>query len=574
MRLLLLLVTTLTLGTLPAQNNQDLPTRDSVFQYGQDRTITNTLGDYNEAYYQLEELNAGLPERPAGTHLRTPQATLEHFIKQSRANNYEAAAQALNLNLLPKSLQPAEAATLAEKLHYVIRQRVPIDWTGLPDRPDGQTNRSTTQPAIEGQPRRTLNFGNLDVDGRQVGLSLQRVRVNEEPPVWVVSAATTENIEALYAQYGPTWVNRAMPEWAEQRVLGVKIWKVFGLLLFAALCYFAALLIYRAVAWLVGQSDAEWVNDLGDKMAKPIAVAGGSLLFYIALNDFLKIAGGWSPYLYSLLLAVVIISLTWLIMRVIDYAIERITDTKVADVSDEDNLESRKLLTYLSVARWVITAIVVAVGISIIVGQFPQLRNLGVSLMASAGIATIILGIAAQSTLGNIIAGLQIAITKPARIGDSIITSNGEYGTVEDIRFTYLVVKTWDARRLIIPLKHFIDEPFQNWSMNDPHMLKPIVLHADFYADVDKIRAKFIDLCKHNENYDGASDPTVQVVGSDKESIHIRCLASAKDAPTAWTLHVELREAMLRYLAGLQQGEFLARERVQSIGDGAVVGAD
>ena len=451
---------------------------------------------------------------------------------------------------------------------------MPIDWTGLPDRPDGQTNRSTTQPAIEGQPRRTLNFGNLDVDGRQVGLSLQRVRVNEEPPVWVVSAATTENIEALYAQYGPTWVNRAMPEWAEQRVLGVKIWKVFGLLLFAALCYFAALLIYRAVAWLVGQSDAEWVNDLGDKMAKPIAVAGGSLLFYIALNDFLKIAGGWSPYLYSLLLAVVIISLTWLIMRVIDYAIERITDTKVADVSDEDNLESRKLLTYLSVARWVITAIVVAVGISIIVGQFPQLRNLGVSLMASAGIATIILGIAAQSTLGNIIAGLQIAITKPARIGDSIITSKGEYGTVEDIRFTYLVVKTWDARRLIIPLKHFIDEPFQNWSMNDPHMLKPIVLHADFYADVDKIRAKFIDLCKHNENYDGASDPTVQVVGSDKESIHIRCLASAKDAPTAWTLHVELREAMLRYLAGLQQGEFLARERVQSIGDGAVVGAD
>ena len=110
--------------------------------------------------------------------------------------------------------------------------------------------------------------------------------------------------------------------------------------------------------------------------------------------------------------------------------------------------------------------------------------------------------------------------------------------------------------------------------MNDPHMLKPIVLHTDFYVDVDQVRSKFIELCKTNENYDGASEPTLQVVGSDKESVQLRCLVSAKDAPTAWTLHVELREAMIRYLAELQQGEFLARERVQSVGDGAVVGAD
>lgn len=551
---------------LCAQNDDNqLPRRDSLFGYTQNRKVSNTLGEYSEAYYQVDELNSGLADRPTGVHLRTPQSTLEHFVKYARAGDYALAAHALNFNLLPENLQSSEAATLAEKLHYVIRQRVPIDWTALPDRPDGQTNRSTTKPAIEGQPRRTIDFGALDVGGRKVTFHLQRVRVREEAPVWVVSAATVENIEALYAQYGPTWLNRAMPAWAERRVLGVKIWKLVGILLFALLCYLAARLIYALVAWLVGRSDAAWVNDLGNKMTTPLSVAGGSLLFYIAMNDVLKVAGGWSPYLYSLLLAVVIISLTWLIMRVIDYAIERITDTQIDDVSDEENLQSRKLLTYISVARWVLTAIVVAVGISVIVGQFPQLRNLGVSLLASAGIATIILGIAAQSTLGNIIAGLQIAITKPARIGDSIITSNGEYGTVEDIRFTYLVVKTWDARRLVIPLKYFIDHPFQNWSMNDPHMLKPIVLHVDFGVDVDQIRAKFIELCKANENYDGESEPTVQVVGSDKEAIEVRCLASAKDASTAWTLHVELREAMVRYVAGLGE-EVLARERVEVVG--------
>ncbi len=542
-------------------NAQELPALDSLVDY-REGAAANSLGDYSEAYYQVDALNDNLPERPASVHLRTPQATLEHFVRAVRSKDYAAAAHALNFNLLPASLTAEDAAKLAEKLHYVIRQRVPIDWRDLPDRPDGQANRSTTQPAIEGQPRRTVDFGMLEVGGRQIQFSLDRVRVRDEAPVWVVSAATVENIEALYAAYGPTWLTRAMPSWAETRVLGIYIWKLIGLLVFAFLCYLAGRLTYWAVNKLVGRSEAAWVNDLGDKMATPISLAVGSLLFYLVLNNALSLSGGISPYLYSLLLAVVIISVTWLFMRIIDYVIKRVTDTQIADVSDEENLESRKLLTYVSVARWVLTAIVVAIGISVIAGQFPGLRNLGASLLASAGIATIILGIAAQSTLGNIIAGLQIAITKPARIGDSIITSNGEYGTVEDIRFTYLVVKTWDARRLVIPLKYFIDHPFQNWSMNDPHMLKPIVLYADYFTDVEKIRDKFITLCKENENYDGENEPSVQVVGTEKEAIKIRCLVSAKDAPTAWTLHVELREAMVKFLAGLQDGKRLARERV------------
>ncbi len=552
-----------------AQSETDrLPTRDSVVSTATDRGgRPGALGAYNEAYYVLSELNAGLEERPAAVHLQTPQAALEYFLRRSREGEYAMAALVLNLNLLPRDIQRREAALLAEKLHYVLRQRIPIGWSSLPDRPDGQTNSSTAQPAIEGKPRRSVDFGTLDVNGREVVLNLQRVRVGEAAPLWVISASTTENIEALYAAYGPSKLNRMMPQWMEQPVLGVRLWKFLGVFLFAGLCYLIARLLYVVVSRLVRRSDQEWANDLGDKMTTPISLAVGSLLFYIAMNDLLSIAGGWSPYLYSLLLVVVIVSITWLIMRVIDYAIERITETQVADISDEENLASRRLLTYLSVGRWVVTAIVVAVGISVVLGQFPQLRSLGVSLVASAGIATVILGIAAQSTLGNVIAGLQIAVTKPARIGDSIITSNGEYGTVEDIRFTYLVVKTWDARRLVIPLKYFIDHPFENWSMNDPHMLKPIVLHADFRTDVDDIRQKFAELCKNNEHYDGESEPTVQVVGSDKEAIQIRCLASAKDSASAWTLHVELREAMVRYLAGLDGGDRLARERVEVISE-------
>ena len=523
------------------------------------------LSEYNQAFYPLDELNVGLPPAPATANLLTPQGALEFFIRYARRGSFDTAAHALNLNLLPADFQLDRAAILAEKLHYVIRQRIPLDWSELPDRPDGQVNRGGSSQANLGQPQRTIPFGNLDIDGRAVTLNLQRVRVGEQAPRWVVSASTVENIEPLYAAYGPSAFSRSVPTWARTRVLGLPVWKLVGSLLLALVCYLLGRMIYWLIARAVRRTDAEWANDLGEKMASPLALAAGSLLFYVAMNDVLSVAGGWSPYLYSLLLVVVIICITWLIMRIIDYVIERVTDTQVADVSDEDNLESRRMLTYLSVGRWVFTAVIIAVGIGVVIGQFPELRNIGVSLMASAGIATVILGIAAQSTLGNIVAGLQIAITKPARIGDSVITSNGEYGTVEDIRFTYLVVKTWDGRRLVIPLKYFIDHPFQNWSMNDPHMLKPIVLHVDFFTDVEKLRAKFDELCRANENWDEESEPSTQVVGSDKEALEVRFLCSAKDAPTAWTLHVELREAMAKYLAELQNGKRLARERIEVV---------
>lgn len=546
-------------------NDPELPADSMVITADDPGRGGNYLGDYNQAYYQLSELNAGLGPPPKDVYLQTPQATLEHFIRAARDTNYRRAAYALNLNLLPESVQLEEAAVLAEKLHYVVKQRVPISWGSLPDRPDGQINQSAGNSPIAGKPQRTIGFGTLEIEGLRVPLSLQRVRVEDEPPVWVISAATVENIERLYQVYGPSDFSRWVPDWAEVKILGLRLWKLVGVVVLGFLCYWLGRSTYRLLSRLLRRSEADWASDLGDRIATPVAVAAGALLFYVVMNNVLSVAGGWAPYLYSFLLIGIVVVLTWLVMRIIDYIIGRISATQVEDVSDEENLESRRLLTYISVARWVITFIVIVVGIGLILGQFPDLRNLGLSMVASAGLATIVLGIAAQSTLGNIVAGLQIAITRPARIGDSVITHGGEYGTVEDIRFTYLVVKTWDSRRIVIPLKHFIDNPFQNWSMTSSHMLKPILLHADFYTDVDKIRHKFLELCNNNENYDGESDPSVQVLEANKEDIVIRCLCSAKDAPTAWTLHVQLREAMVAYLAELREGRNLPRERVQSV---------
>jgi small-conductance mechanosensitive channel len=260
------------------------------------------------------------------------------------------------------------------------------------------------------------------------------------------------------------------------------------------------------------------------------------------------------------MLVIVIGCVIWLLMRSIDYIMNRIQERQVNDVSDEENHESRRLLTHISVARKVIMFIVVLIGIGIILSQFETLQNLGVSLLASAGLATVILGIAAQGTLGNIVAGMQIAITKPVRIGDTVMYE-GNWGTIEEIRFTYLTVDTWDHRRVIVPLKYFISKPFENWSKNDPHLIKPIYLYLDYKANVQDIREKFEELLKADDDYDGEEPAEVLVTECAEEHIKLRFKCSAKTPTKAWELHCRIREQLAKYI-GENKSDNLSRERI------------
>lgn len=518
---------------------------------------------YNSAFYLLSDLNTGLPERPPGVNLQTPRACLEHFVRACREEAFHKAAHALNFNMMPAAQQQEVAEARARELFYILSKSVRIDWDLLSDRPDGQINQGiTAQQSITGQPLRSINFGSLDLNGQTLPLRIQRVRVEEQSPVWVVSANTVENIIPLYKAYGPSPLAQRIPAWAKTEIMGIAWWKIIGLAILITLCLLIARLSQYLINKAVKRSEQPWVNELGENMGQPVALAISALLFYAGMKQVLSISGTWSPYLYALLLIIVIGSVTWLLMRSIDYLMDRVAERKVGDITNEENLESKRYLTMISVARKVIAFVVIVLGIGAIVSQFPSLQNLGLSLFASAGIATVILGIAAQATLGNIIAGLQIAITKPVRIGDWVLFE-GEYGAVEDIRFTYLVINTWDKRRVVVPLRYFITHPFENWTMYDAHLLKPIVLHADYKIDVNLVRNKFAELLRAADAYDETLPPKVQVVDSSKESIVIRALCSARNAPIAWDLHCQLREDMVAYIARLEAGKYLAKERVK-----------
>ena len=540
-----------------------LPSEEKIDEQNQSNYLPNSLKDYNEAYYQLTRLNNPLGLPPNKFNLQTPQATLEHFVISCRNKNFKEAAYALNFNLFPDNITEEEAINVAQKLYFVMDQRVAINWDGLSDRPDGQVDiRTTTNQAVAGKPRRSVVFGETQIENRDIIFRLQRVKYQDYGAFWLISANTVENTEELYQVYGPTFLDRYMPTWSQAKIGTVPLWKPVLTFLLLIVSYILGKVVILLIRRIAQSFDRPIIMALSKKLGVPAALATGVLFFYISLNELISYSGAYSSTIYAILLAIVIASGTWFFMRILDFAMRYVAEHKIGDVTSENGHESRQLFTYLSVARRILTFTVVIIGTSIILSQFRSMEKLGVSMLASAGLATIILGIAAQSTLGNIIAGVQIALTKPARIGDTVLIE-GRWGYVEDIRFTYMIVRTWDLRRLIVPLKTVISDTFENLSITSPHSLNEIELYVDYRVDVDKLRAKFKELLEASEDWDEEHPPIIQVTEMTEKSLKVRAICSASTAVIAWDLHCRLREQMVAYIKELEEGIYFTRSRVE-----------
>jgi small-conductance mechanosensitive channel len=212
----------------------------------------------------------------------------------------------------------------------------------------------------------------------------------------------------------------------------------------------------------------------------------------------------------------------------------------------EDNLQARKVYTQVSVLRKVIVVTVSVIGLASMLMLFDPVRQLGTSILASAGIAGIVLGFAAQKTLGNLFAGIQIALTQPIRIDDVVIVE-GEWGRIEEITLTYVVVCIWDLRRLVVPINYFIDKTFQNWTRQSAEILGTVFLYVDYRVPVEAIREELEQRVKSNPLWDGKAWG-LQVTNCDRDTIELRCLASAADSSKAWNLRCELREQLIAFI--------------------------
>ncbi|WP_283445010.1 mechanosensitive ion channel family protein [Noviherbaspirillum suwonense] len=268
-----------------------------------------------------------------------------------------------------------------------------------------------------------------------------------------------------------------------------------------------------------------------------------------------------SPLLLHLTALLTIASLTWLSSR----AVQSIADTIVErnPINLTDNLAARRVHTQTRVLARSVNVLIILVGTGMALMTLPLLRQIGTSLLASAGVAGLIVGFAAKPVLGNLLAGLQLAISQPIRLDDVVIVEN-EWGQIEEITGTYVVVRIWDQRRLIVPLQWFIEHPFQNWTRNSAELLGVVMLWVDYRLPLEPLRAEAQRLCRTFQEWDGRVC-VVQVTETNERAMQVRILVSAPDSPRTFDLRCKMREGLLDFIQR-QYPDCLPRVRGETVG--------
>ncbi len=252
------------------------------------------------------------------------------------------------------------------------------------------------------------------------------------------------------------------------------------------------------------------------------------------------------------------VSLSWFIIRIF-YFLEELIYSQY-DLDKEDNYRERKIVTQLQFTRKVAVILVVIIMLSVILLQFESLKKFGTGILASAGIASVIIGFAAQKSLANLLAGIQIAFTQPIKIEDAVFVEN-EWGWIEEINLTYVVIKIWDWRRLVIPITYFVEKPFQNWTRRDASLLGSIFLYTDYRLPVEELREELKRILD-NEPLWTKKAWVLQVTDVKEDTMEIRALMTGKNSPQTWDLRCNVREKLIRFIAN-KYPEYLPTTRIK-----------
>jgi len=229
------------------------------------------------------------------------------------------------------------------------------------------------------------------------------------------------------------------------------------------------------------------------------------------------------------------------------------------DVSKENNLRSRKFQTQFNILERILVFLIVLISIGLILMLFDEVKRIGISLFASAGVAGVIIGLAAQRVIGAVLAGIQIAIAQPIRL-DDVVVIEGEWGRIEEITLTYVVVRIWDQRRLVVPSPYFFEKTFQNWTRTSAEILGTVFIYTDYHVSFDALRNELTRLLESTPLWDKRVN-VLQVTDAKQNSVEVRALMSAKDSGTAWDLRVFIREKLIEFLQK-NYPESLPRTRV------------
>ena len=257
-----------------------------------------------------------------------------------------------------------------------------------------------------------------------------------------------------------------------------------------------------------------------------------------------------------------IAAVAWLVILIIDVSADLLSDRYRIDVAD--NLVARRVQTQFQMIRRILVILVAVVTLSLMLMTIPSIKHIGLSLLASAGLATLVVGMATRETFANLIASVQIAFAQPFRIGDAVVVE-GEWGWIEEIGTMYVVIRIWDLRRLVLPLSYFLDHPFQNWTRTSSELLAAVMLYADYAVPVEELRRELRRICESTTLWLGKVC-VLEVTDATEHTVQLRALMDARNSSEAWDLRCLVRERLVEYLK-TNHPESLPRYRGELQGD-------
>ncbi len=327
-----------------------------------------------------------------------------------------------------------------------------------------------------------------------------------------------------------------------------------------------AAIVGRAASWLALGALKEWSKH---RKAAPADLVStelqgplrwlGPLLAVQQILPLVSLPAELLEDVCQCLIVAVIGAVCWLALRA-----ARVAETLVVrrfDTASAPNLRARVVHTQMSGLRNVVSFLIVVVALAFALLSFDRVRQIGAGLLASAGLAGVVLGFAAQRSLAAVLAGIQIAFTQPIRLDDAVVVE-GEFGRIEEITLTYVVVRVWDGRRLVLPIGYFLEKPFQNWTRRETNLLGTVELHLDYTAPVDAVRKELERLLEQSQLWDRKTWG-VQVTDAGERTVLVRLLVSAADAGAAFDLRCEMREKVIAFLQREHPG-CLPRARIDS----------
>ena len=271
---------------------------------------------------------------------------------------------------------------------------------------------------------------------------------------------------------------------------------------------------------------------------------GLPLLAVVVVLPFVSLPEHLLDLLRHLASILTIFTISWIVVRSASVLEDYLFDKYRIDA--EDNLKARKIHTQMVYLKRVFAIIVGVIALALILMNFEKVRQLGTTILASAGIVGVVLGFASQRSIALLFAGFQVALTQPIRIDDVVIVEN-EWGKIEEISLTYVVVRIWDKRRLVVPISYFIEKPFQNWTRFSADLLGTVYLYCDYSVPVQAVREEPQRILEQAEDWDGQVC-SVQVTDTTEQTMAVRALMSASDASRLWNLRCQVREKLIDFI--------------------------